>query len=108
MELLKVRRQFSCFIVFEFIHGSTYTGPEFEDPVPPQLVFNVGSTSVCTDITINTDGVHENNETFSVALSSTSDRINFAVGTATVQIIDNDGKQSMHLHAFNVNVPSSH
>ena len=56
----------------------------------------MGSTSVCTDISTENDDVHENNETFSVTLSSTSDRINFAVGTATVQIIDNDSKHSMH------------
>ena len=56
----------------------------------------MGATSICTDITTDNDDVHEDNETFSVALSSTSDRINFAVGTATVQIIDNDSKYSMH------------
>ena len=69
-----------------------YTGPEFGDPVPAQLVFNVGMTSVCTDIATVNDEVHEDNESFSVALSSTNNRISFAVGTATVQIIDNDSK----------------
>ena len=56
----------------------------------------MGLTSACTDIETPDDDVHEDNETFSVALSSTSERISFDVGTATVQIIDEDSKHSMH------------
>ena len=93
MELLKVKSPLICHVR---VHGSVHTGTEFEDPDPAQLDFNVGSTSACTVIRTMDDVVHEDNETFSVALSSTSERISFTVGTATVQIIDDDSKRSMH------------
>ena len=64
---------------------------DFGIPVPSQLVFNVGVTSVCTSITTDDDTTHEENESFSVALSSTTNNVNVGISTATVLITDNDG-----------------
>ena len=65
---------------------------DFGIPVPSQLLFNVGTTIVCTDITTRDDTIHEENESFSVALSSTSNSVVIGGGTATVQITDNDSE----------------
>ena len=67
---------------------------DFGVPVPSQLLFNVGTTIICTDITTIDDIIHEENELFSVALSSTSNGVDIGTG-ATVQITDNDGE---HIH----------
>ena len=57
----------------------------------PQLVFQVGATRACTSIVTVDDDIYEEDETFSVSLSSTSDRVVITLSSATVQIIDNDG-----------------
>jgi hypothetical protein len=66
---------------------------DFGIPVPSQLVFNVGVTSVCTSITTDDDTTHEENESFSVALSSTTNNVNVGISTATVLITDNDNAE---------------
>ena len=55
-------------------------------------MFDVGVNTSCTDITTDNDGIYEENETFSVSLSSTSDSVDVTVSIATVQIIDDDGR----------------
>ena len=69
---------------------------DFGIPNPSQLVFDVDVNSACTGITTDNDGIYEENETFSVSLSSTSDSVDIAVSTATVQITNNDGKYNMN------------
>ena len=64
---------------------------DFGSPVPSQLLFNVGTTIICTAIMTINDIIHEENELFSVALSSTSNGVNIGTG-ATVQITDNDSE----------------
>ena len=68
------------------------TESEFEDPLPPQLVFEVGATRACTSIATVDDDIYEEDETFSVSLSSTSNRVVITLSSAIVQIIDNDGE----------------
>ena len=60
-------------------------------PVPSQLVFDVGVSSLCTDITTIDDGVFEGNETFLVSLSSANANVDVSGSTATVVIIDTNG-----------------
>ena len=57
-------------------------------PVPSQLVFGVGVSSLCTDITTTDDVVYEENESFILLLSG---NVDITEDTATVLILDNDG-----------------
>lgn len=52
----------------------------------------MGISTSCTDITTINDDIYEENETFFVSLSSTNEDIDISLSTATVQIMDNDGK----------------
>ena len=56
-------------------------------PVPSQLVFAVGVSSLCTDVTTTDDGVYEENESFTVSLLSRGN-----VDITTVTITNNDCK----------------
>ena len=69
-----------------------FTVDDYGTPVPSQLVFGVGVSNLCTDITTTDDDVHEGNESFLVSLFSTTGNVG---NTATVLIIDND--DGMHL-----------
>ena len=60
-------------------------------PVPSELVFGVGVSSLCTDITTTDDVVYEGNESFTLLLSGNMD---ISEDTATVLIVDNDGLQT--------------
>ena len=60
---------------------------DYGTPVPSLLVFDVGVSNLCTDITTTDDDVHEGNERFLVSLFSTTGNVG---NTATVLIIDND------------------
>ena len=60
---------------------------DYGTPVPSQLVFGVGVSNLCADITTTDDDVYEGNETFLVSLFSTTGNVG---NTATVLIIDND------------------
>lgn len=68
------------------------TVTDFGTPIPSQLVFDVATSTVCTGIATTDDDIYEENETLSVSLSSTSDGVNIIIGSATVEIINNDGK----------------
>ena len=57
-------------------------------PVPSQLVFDVGVSSLCTDITTTDDVAYEENESFTLLLSG---NVDISEDTATVLILDNDG-----------------
>ena len=64
---------------------------DYGTPVPSQLVFVAGLSTRCTDITTTDDVVYETNESFTVALSSTSGNVDISGSLATVLITDNDG-----------------
>lgn len=68
------------------------TVTDFGPPIPSQLVFDTETSTVCTSIGTDDDNVYEENETLSVSLSSTSDGVNIIIGSATVEILNNDGK----------------
>lgn len=71
---------------------SLVTVTDFGTPIPSQLVFDVDISTVCTTIATADDDIYEENETLSVSLSSTSDGVGIIIGSATVEIINNDGK----------------
>ena len=60
-------------------------------PSPLQLVFSVGNISACTTIRTQSDTVYEDNEMFTVSLTSTNPSISISVSSAVVEITDNDG-----------------
>ena len=64
---------------------------DYGTPVPSQLVFDVGVSSLCTDITTTDDAVYEGNESFNVFLSSTRENLDITGNLATILIFDNDG-----------------
>ena len=69
-------------------------------PVPPQLVFDVGVSSLCTDIPTTDDGVYEENELFTVSLLSRGN-VNVSHSITTVIITNDDCKcliQKSFLH----------
>ena len=67
---------------------------DYEIPVPSQLVFGVGVSTLCTNITTTDDEIYEENESFAVLLSSTSSNVDVSGSTAAVLITDNDGVDS--------------
>ena len=67
---------------------------DYEVPVPSQLVFGVGMSSLCTDITTTDDGVYERNESISLTLASEDENIDVSGNSTTVSIIDNDGMKT--------------
>ena len=54
-------------------------------------MFAVGVTTTCTDIATFDDSVYEDNESFTVSLSSVTENVDITIDTATVLITDNDG-----------------
>ena len=60
-------------------------------PVPPQLVFALRVSSLCTDIATTDDAVYEENESLNLFLSSTNENVDITGNLATILIIDNDG-----------------
>ena len=73
---------------------TTTVADDYGTPVPQLLVFNVGTTRLCTDITTVDDEVYEDTESFRVSISliNTNDNIEVTVPTATVLITDDDCK----------------
>ena len=66
-------------------------------------MFQVGATRACTSIVTVDDDIYEEDETFSVSLSSTSGSVVITLSSATVQIIDNDGESiSQYQAVFNL------
>ena len=60
--------------------------------VPSQLVFAVGVSTLCADVTTTDDAVYEGNESLTLTLASEDENVDVSGSTATVSIIDNDGK----------------
>lgn len=71
-------------------------------PVPSQLLFNVGVSSLCIDISTTDDDVYEDDELFTVSLSSTSDNVDVSSSITTILITNNDG---MHLKTKLLSLP---
>ena len=63
-------------------------------PFPSELVFDVGVSTFCTDITTTDDAVYEGNESFLVFLTSASENVDVTGSTATVLITDSEGRQT--------------
>ena len=64
---------------------------DYGDPMPSPIIFPVGETTACTNVTIFPDFIYEENENFSVSLSSESSNIaisNFA--TVIIQDINSE------------------
>ncbi len=66
--------------------GSDYTG------VTEFLIFSPSVTRECVNITIATDSLLENDETFTVELSGNTDGTTLGVSMATVTILAIDSK----------------
>ncbi len=66
--------------------GSDYTG------ITDFLIFSPFKTRDCVNISIATDDLVENDETFTVELSGNSDGVALGVSMATVTILDVDSK----------------
>jgi len=63
---------------------------------PYSITFSAGVTSVTFDISINDDSILEDNENFMLTIDQSSLPTNVNrgnPGSATVTIVDNDGKQ---------------
>ena len=62
-------------------------------PISPgtQLVFTSAET-LCVNISIENDAVLEENEVFFVELSTNDPQVNLSPSSASVTILDNDGK----------------
>ena len=70
----------------------TYTATSDYGEPPSQLVIEVGDTMDCVNIATVDDDIYEENEQFSIALSSATVGVGIAQGTATIEITDDDGK----------------
>ena len=75
---------------------------DYGTPIPSQLVFDVGVSNLCTDITTTDDNVYEGNESFLVSLFSTSAGVAVSGSTATVVITNNDGTLIYYSHPISV------
>ena len=67
------------------------------------VAFTANETMHCIDISIEADGVLEENEMFSVMLSTTEERVNLAPELANITIIDDDSKLCNYTHPLIVN-----
>ena len=69
-----------------------YTGGQDFTPVAvPNLVFQDGQ-ELCTNIMLIDDSIHEDQETFTIAITTTDSAANLGTSAALVTISDNDGK----------------
>ena len=79
-------------------------------PVPSQLFFDVGISGLCTNIMTTNDEVYEDNESFTVSLSSTSSNVDVSGSIATVLITNNDGIKILYnvVYMWELFKPPSH
>ena len=68
---------------------------DYEVLDPSQLVFDVGVSSLCTDITTTDDAVYKGNESLTLTLASEDENVDVSGSTTTLLIIDNDGKYNL-------------
>ena len=64
-------------------------------PLTENLVFTTSNMNqfLCMNISITDDAICEDAETFSCMLSSMDPIVDFAIQTATITILDDDGEQ---------------
>ncbi len=67
---------------------------DFMIPQDNNYYISPGNTSICINVQAVPDDIVEINETFSLRLNSSD----YAPGTATVTIIDDDGKERESVH----------
>ena len=58
-------------------------------------MFAVGVSTLCADVTTTDDVVYEGNESLNLTLASEDENVDVSGSTATVSIIDNDGKYNL-------------
>ncbi len=83
--------------------GSDYTS------VNSVLLLSSTNTRRCVNIPIATDSIVENNETFTVELSSTDDDVTYGLSIAIVTILNDDGKPTLAgIYSVSDYCPHSH
>ena len=83
------------FFSFSTLNNTAKSTDDFAEIINGQLVFNTGETNGATrqiSVSINDDDIIESAETFQVKLTASSGDTIVSPGTATVTIIDNEGK----------------
>ena len=65
---------------------------DYAQPTPMELVFEQGTAQQCASISISDDAILENNELFSVQLTTTDQAVMLSPSSATVTIEDDDSK----------------
>ena len=65
---------------------------DYGELIPSLLVFEREDTMACSNISTVGDLIYEEDETFSVVLSSTQESVVVAVSTSTVYIMDDDSE----------------
>ena len=63
---------------------------DYAQPTPMELTFLQGTSQQCANISISDDTVLENNEFFSVQLTTTDQAVTLSPRSATVTIGDDD------------------
>ena len=69
-----------------------YIVKDFGPLSPSQLNFNVGELSACASIGTLNDLLYEEDETFTVSVTSSNPSVNIGVSSTIVDIRDNDGR----------------
>lgn len=69
-----------------------FLGSDYSLVQPVELVLSGGVTRTCADIVAIGDEVYEDNESFFAVLSSPNDDVIITTSSASILIIDNDGK----------------
>ena len=78
--------------ILVYIPALSFSGNDYNFTQPVELALGAGVISACTDVTTNDDEVYESNETLVATLSSTNDDVIITISSASILIIDNDGK----------------
>ena len=72
-------------------------GVDYNDVVNSNLVFNEDTTSICTRIPITDDRLDEDEEMFTVTLTTNDDDIRIAPNDAEIIITDDDGGSNIYI-----------
>ena len=69
------------------------------DPLHEDLIFSLETEpdQQCRNISITDDPILEDVETFTVSLTTTDEKVNINIASATVSVFDNDGEYSIHI-----------
>ena len=79
------------FISILYWHSLT-VARDYAQPTPMELTFLQGTSQQCANISISDDAILENNEFFSVQLTTTDQAVTLSPSSATVTIGDDDSK----------------